>query len=271
MKKQLSSCFALAVSAVFVGIAWPNVSAAQGPGFHPSSISPGGILTVDSHNTYYDASDGTLFLKVPLPAAATQLQFRVTGGVITDGSSRLASADGLYANGQTPYNFSNTRFGGAYQGTPVGSTTGIDPALDGVFFSPTFAGTPADSLNYRSDSGIVPDPRTLPAYTPSVNQPFWIGDGYDQNTPFVTNADSYVPPGTNQTYNIPAGASYLLLGIGADVQLNDNVDAGNTSTAFTVHVFDNSVPEPSTILLSALGIAGLAVTLRCRVAGRSAS
>ncbi len=75
----------------------------------------------------------------------------------------------------------NLNAGGTYMGTPIGGTTGDDPALFGVFFSPTFHGTPANSINYRSDSGITPDPRTLASYSPSLNQPFFIGDGYNQN------------------------------------------------------------------------------------------
>ena len=230
----------------------------QGPGFHPSAIAPGGVLTVDSHNTYYDGSDGVLSTKVALPAGATQLQFRATGGVITDGTQQLASADGLYTSGQTPYNFTNTHFGGTYQGTPVGTTTGIDPALFGVFLSSSIGGSPDNSVNYRSDSLILPDPRTLTAYSPTLNQPFWIGDGYDMNNPFVTNSDAFVPPGTNQTFNIPAGASYLLLGIGADIELSDNQNAGVGPTAFTVHVFDNVVPEPATWILMSMVIAVMA-------------
>jgi hypothetical protein len=94
-------------------------------------------------------------------------------------------------------------------------------------------------LNFRSDSGITPDPRTLATYSPAVNQPFYIGDGYNANNAFVNNSDSYVPLGSNQTFIIPAGASYLLLGIGADIQLSDNQNASNTNSAFVVHVFDD--------------------------------
>jgi hypothetical protein len=252
-----TSAYKISIIAL-ASLCFPAVLLGQGPGFHPSAIAPGGILTVDSHNTFYDSSDGVLSTKVALPPGATKLQFRATGGVITDGTQQLASADGLYASGQTPYNFTNTHFGGTYQGTPVGSTTGIDPALVGVFFSSSIGGTPDDSVNYRSDSGILPDLRTLAAYSPTLNQPFWIGDGYDMNNPFVTNSDAFVPPGTNQTYNIPAGAGYLLLGIGADIVLSDNQNAGVGPTAFTVHVFDNAVPEPATWILMSIAIAVIA-------------
>jgi hypothetical protein len=268
---KTSACMAgiLAIASFLL----PAVSQGQGPGFHPSSIAPGGVLTVDALNTYYDGSNGTLFSQVLLPAGATQLQFRATGGVITDGSQSLASADGLYASGQTPYNFSDTRFGGTYQGTPIGNTTGIDPALFGVFFRPGFVGPPNNSLNYRSDSGIIPDPRTLATYSPTINQPFWIGDGYDENHPFVSNSDAIVLSGANQTFNIPAGASFLLLGIGADINMGDNVNAGVGPTAFTVHVFDNAAPEPATWLLLSVAVGVIAcgrIRRHARPAGSAA-
>jgi hypothetical protein len=232
----------------------PARAHAQSEGFHVSSL---GVLTVKGTDTYYDGSNGSLFMMVPLPSGASALQFRVTGVVTTDGTDRPASADGLYADGRPPYNFSNTRFLGTYQGVPIGSTTGIDPALFGVFFSPDFTGTPADSLNYRSDSGIDPDPRRLPFYTPSVNQPFWIGDGYDSNNPFETFDDDYVPPGMNQTFFIPDGATFLLLGIGADPDLSDNQPLFH----FKVHVFDNSGnrPNPEPASWALLGLGGLSL------------
>lgn len=217
-----------------------------------------GNITLDSHQTYYDGSNGSLATEIPLPAGATQLIFDFRGGVITDGSNRLASPDGLYDNSQTPYNFSNTRFAGTYLGVPIGATTGIDPAIFGVFFDPNFSGTPENSLSYRSDSGISPDPRTLLSYSPSLNQPFWIGDGFSENTPYSdTQFDpSYVPPGTQQIFNIPSGATFLLLGIGADINLADNQNSANQDTQFS------NIPEPAT--LSLLALATLPILLRRR-------
>jgi hypothetical protein len=209
---------------------------------------------VDSHNTIYDNSDGTLFEAEALPAAATALQFRATGGVITDGTDQLGSADGLYANGQTPYNFTDTPLADTswgsqtYQGVSIGSTTGIDPALFGVFFSYSFAGTPSNSLNFCSDSGITPDPRTLLSNAPSLNQPFWIGDGFTSNNAFTTASDSYIPPGEIQTFAIPAGATHLLLGIAADDRMDDNQDDAGDVTGFLVHVFDNAPPLLNIVL-----------------------
>lgn len=217
---------------------------AQSPGFGPSLISNNGLLAVQAMDTFYDGANGTRFVAVALPTNISRMQFRVTGGVITDSSSRYASADGLYANGQTPYNFSGTLWSGTCQGTPVGSTTGIDPAVFGVFFNPAFSGTASNSLNYRSDSGIIPDPRSLLLYEPSLNQPFYIGDGYDSNNAFASNIESYIPPGTNQTYVIPSGATHLLLGISADINMDDNRNASDTNSAFLVHVFDDRQSAP---------------------------
>jgi hypothetical protein len=195
---------------------------------------------------YYDGFDGTLFNKVALPVGATQVLFRVTGEIQTAGTgSSQNSPDGLNSAGNPSFNFTNTGAGGTYQGTHIGASTGIDPALFGVFFSPSFVGTPANSLNYRTDSGINPDPRTLSSYSPSVNQPFQIGDGYNQNNPFVTASDSNIPPGVQQVFNIPVGATFLLLGMGADPVLGDNFGG------YTVHATYlplASVPEPSTLL-----------------------
>jgi hypothetical protein len=213
----------------------------QSIGFHQSNVGVNGVIYVDSHDTIYDGSDGTLFVKIPLPLGATKLQFRVTGGCITDSTLQYGSPDGLYSNGQTPYNFSGTSWAGTYQGVPVGATTGIDPALFGLFFNPDFSDTPDDSENFRSDSGTVPNPRQRDTYVPSVNQPFYIGDGYTGNNQFVTADDNFVPQGTIQTFDIPTGASYLLLGISADNRLSDNQDASNSTSAYRVHVFDDSV------------------------------
>jgi hypothetical protein len=215
--------------------------------FHPSLVGDNGALAVDSHDTYYDGSDGTLFVAVPLPPRATAMQFLVTGGVITDSTRRLASPDGLYPDGHAPYNFTRTRFGGTYMGVPIGATTGSDPGLFGIFFNANFTSEPIDSLNYRSDSGLSPDPRTFPSYAPVQNQPFFIGDGVDENNPFLTADEGHTPPGSPQTYYVPPGATSLILGIGADNRLDDN-DNGLATTGYRVHVFDNSPASVSTRL-----------------------
>jgi hypothetical protein len=233
---------------------------AQAAPFHPSAL---GTLNVDSRATYYDGSNGTLFQRVALPAGATALQFSVNGGVITDGSNNLASADGLYSGGTAPYNFSNTSFAGTYQGVRIGSSTGVDPALMGVFFNPSFVGTPLDSLNYRSDNptnnGSSTDLRVQLTNSPVANQPFFIGDGFT-GIDFGT-APPYPQTGSMQTFIIPTGATFLLLGIGADVNLADNNNQSGATTGFRVQVFDDSplasVPEPASLVM--LGAGALAV------------
>ena len=215
---------------------------------------------VSPFNTYYDqftgANGGTLFSAAALPAGASALQFSATGSVITfpGVGGTPFGPDGFSAVGATGFTFTNSPSGGGtYQGTPVGRTTGNDPALYGIFFSPSFAGTPADSLDYRN--GIAPDQRTLSSYSPSLNQPFQIGDGLNQNN------DLGVTAGTAQTFQIPAGATELLLGIGPDNNLNDNAGLGYD---VTVTVAGTAVPEPNSITLFGLGIVGVAAFCRHR-------
>ena len=145
----------------------------------------------------------------------------------------------------------------------MGRTTGNDPALYGIFFNPGFAGTPADSLNYLN---VSPDQRTLSTYSPSVNQPFFIGDGLDHNNNLGATA-----VGNPQTFNIPAGATELLLGIGPDNNLNDNGGPGydvtmqaNQSATATVVVNSPNVTVTKTadaVAVTAGGQAGFTVTL----------
>jgi hypothetical protein len=211
-----------------------------------------GSYTVSPLADYYDG-----FGNAPTVVAlngATALQFQVTGGVSTDGSGRLASPDGLYSDGSTPYNSSNVGSGGTHNGVSIGATTGVDPALFGVFFSPSFVGTAPNSDNYRSDAS--PDIRGLLSYSPLLNQPFFIGDGY-------TGLEAYGAPSTGslQTFHVPAGAQFLLLGIGADTFIPDNGGPG-----LTVNVL--SIPEPSSLMLGGtaawIGLAGLAARNRRR-------
>jgi hypothetical protein len=213
------------------------------------------IVTVAATQDYADLENGTLAVPVMLAPGTTQIAFRATGGVSTFGST-LYSPDGLDSNGHpSGFRQTNLNAGGTYKGTPIGGTTGDDPALFGVFFSPTFNGTPANSVNYRSDSGITPDPRTLASYSPSLNQPFFIGDGYNLDNPY--SSTTIIPAGTQQIFNVPAGATELLLGIGADNNLADN-----SNGSFTVDIA--SVPEPSCLVL--LGTAGILalIVLRSR-------
>jgi hypothetical protein len=81
--------------------------------------------------------------------------------------------------------------------------------------------------------------RILSTYSPQLNQPFFIGDG-------LTGNNGYGQPSlrTEQTLNIPVGASELLLEIGADPVPHDNFGPG-----FTV-ILTNAVPEPSALVLA---------------------
>jgi hypothetical protein len=196
-------------------------------------------LHVAPTQTYYDNSDGTLATAFTLPSGLTLLQFSVTGDVVTAGGGPKLSPDGLDSSGNAEFNFTNTFFGSAptYNGVSIGKTSGTDPALFGIFFSPSFVGTAPNSANYRSDAS--PDLRILTTYSPSLNQPFFIGNGFTGNNGFGQPVT-----GTQQTFNIPVGATELLLGLGADPVLSDNSDPG-----FTVTITNASaVPEPSTLV-----------------------
>ena len=130
----------------------------------------------------------------------------------------------------------------------MGRTTGNDPGLYGIFFNPSFAGTPADSLTYLN--GVTPDQRTLSTYSPSVNQPFFIGDGLDHN-----NKLGGVATGNPQIFNIPAGATELLLGIGPDNNLSDNGGPG-----YDVRIFDNGPANQSATATVVVNSPNVAVT-----------
>ena len=170
------------------------------------SSSTNVTATVPGTQTYYDGSNGTLAMPVALPQGVTQAVL-ATGEALSGFGSTLISPDGLDSSGNiSAFQFTNNHFSGTYQGTKIGGTTGIDPALFGVFFSPSREGTPADSVNYRTDSGISPDPRTLATYAPALNQPFFIGDGYNLTTGVDLDlSDSLILAGNQQTFTYPAG------------------------------------------------------------------
>ena len=203
-------------------------------------------VSVDPVATFYDGSDAAPVgpTVVNLTAGTTSIKVSVTGSVVTDNSSALnpaASADGFANDGSAPFNFTNTNFvTSLHNGVSIGATTGIDPALFGIFFSPSFVGTALDSLDFRSDSGLAN--LSLTSQSPALNQPFFIGDGFTGNLNF-----GGVTSGTQQTFFVPAGATQLLLGIGADIFLQDNIGPG-----FTVEI--TSVPLPAALPLFALGL-----------------
>jgi hypothetical protein len=81
----------------------------------------------------------------------------------------------------------------------------------------------------------------LTTYSPALNQPFFIGDGFTGNNGF-----GHPMTGTQQTFIIPTGATELLLGIGADPNLADNSGPGYDVTI--TNIPSTAVPEPSTLL-----------------------
>jgi len=220
----------------------------QAAPFNPSTVGP---FDLDSKATYYDGSNGILFTAVALPTNATAMEFVVTGACSTFGGT-LASPDGFTSSGSVPFTHQNTKYSGTYLGSALGTTTGDDPCLFGVFFK---AGAAAvNSLDYRNN--VNPTFLTQSSYAPAINQPFFIGDGLDQNNNFGATQN-----GQQQVFNIPAGAQFLLLGVGADDNMSDNSNPTGQTSAFHVQVLDN-VPEPASAGLLVAPAAGMMLRRR---------
>jgi hypothetical protein len=139
----------------------------------------------------------------------------------------------------------------SYSGTTISGIqfTGVEFFLIGVFLG---AGLPTTQVASIGDygtagSGITP---TQGIYTPLVGQTFFIGDGMTGNQ-----------TGAEQQFIVPTGATRLFLGFADALFFNGpagtyNDDGG--SLAVNLQIVPNSVPEPGTVALLALGLAALA-------------
>jgi hypothetical protein len=122
-----------------------------------------------------------------------------------------------------------------------GFSSDHDYALYGVFIG---AIEPADprpaALNFVGNT-------TFTSLSPQLDQVFYIGDG-------LTGAGS----GSTQFFNVPAGALKLFFGLADGV--NNPIDNGfygdNSGPGYLVEI-SRSVPEPSNVVLGAIGIAGM--------------
>ena len=129
--------------------------------------------------------------------------------------------------------------------------TGNEMFLIAVFLGPSLPGSQVASIGDYGNvaSGIT---STQLTYTPILGQTFFVGDG-------LTGTGS----GSVQQFIVPTGATRLFLGfaeamsfVGQAGMFSDNTGSLNVNLQI---VPSTGVPEPSTIVLVALGFAALAV------------
>jgi len=167
-------------------------------------------------------------------SAGDALIFSATGGVAVGPSVPATNTpDGVSGFSMTNY------------GDGISAPTSVRvSALMGVFLGPddpTGGSTPAQ-LSFVGGLDFS-------SLAPGIGQIFFIGDGL---TSF--SFDASAPDGDAQLFHVPAGATRLFLGT------SDGFGWFNNGGSFTVDVRLSSrpepVPEPGTLLLLVLGLAG---------------
>jgi hypothetical protein len=141
----------------------------------------------------------------------------------------------------------------SYSGTTISQIqyTGIEMFLMGVFLGPSLPPTQVASIGDYGTGAISPNQVT---YTPLVGQTFFVGDG-------LTGTGS----GTVQQWIVPVGATRLFLGYADGMAFNGQVQmyGDNTGSAsVSLELVVAPVPEPGTVVLLALGLAGVALGRR---------
>ncbi len=190
---------------------------------------------------------------IALSAGTTNVTFSSVTGSVTSGCA--SSAGCITLNGGGNYNDPD----GVHAGTSVstnagaGSISGIASApgagyLVGLFVA---AGGPSGamptSLNFTTGSGT-----SFSSISPALDQTFFIGDGL--------TGDGV---GSQQIFNVPAGAADLYLGISDAGGYNGSPGSyGDNSGTYSVTYLQNggavsSTPEPASLALFGSGLAAL--------------
>ena len=209
-------------------------------------------------------SDSGYFGSDTTPANSSVL-VSVTGGqILTFSASGLTSVDGLCFAGPD---------GGCYSDqsgdspAPVsGDYNGPADALIGVFLNSGAGPIPISNVGgYLEPTGFVAGldyqassnaNESLSAYSPSLNQVFFIGDG-------LTGTGT----GSVQQFTVPTGADSLFLAVGDSVGGSAN-NLGSLNVTVS-GITASPIPEPSTLTLLGSGLVGLAGLVRRKLASRA--
>ena len=196
---------------------------------------------------------GTLPLELMLPGGAMVVRFPSVTGTVTCCSDLMAMGNGpdggLFASGTTDI-LPHRAIAGILHG-------GATMFLVGVFLGPVAPG-PGPAPPRLDFSGGALSTSFL-ALMPGLNQPFFIGDG-------LTGTGS----GSLQTFVIPVGATRLFLGFADAFEFGSPSSPpgfyGDNAGMLEATVEFASIPEPGTLLLSAMGLALAAFRVKRRVA-----